>query len=279
MTAFIRQSSLELHPFLVMFWRSLFGLLFMLPWVLGAGLGALKTRRWRLYLLRGTLGIGSMMCWFTAVATIPIAEATALFFTSSLFGTVLAALVLHEVVGVRRWVATIVGFLGVVIIIRPGFQVLAPAAFLALGAAAAVGASLSMVKILSRTESSAAIITYMVLVLTPLSLIPALLVWEWPTLETLGWLVALAAAATTGHLGMTRAFRLTDASAVIPLAYTQLPITALIGFVAFAEVPDEFTWIGGAVIVASSVYIGHREALRTRKPVAVPAQPQGPSTR
>ena len=269
MTALIRQASLELHPFVVMFFRSLFGVFFMLPWVLGAGLGVLRTKRWQLYLVRGTVGVFSMMCWFIAVSHMALAEAVALFFTSSLFATILASVALGETVRARRWIATVIGFAGVLIILRPGFASLSIYAVLVLTSAACVGGSLTLIKVLSRTEPSGAIVTYMVLILTPLSLIPALFFWQWPSLEGFAWLIALAGTATVGHFGMTRAFKLADSSAMIPFAYAQLPITALIGFVAFAEVPDAFTWLGGGVIIVSSVYIAHREAVRGRIPPAV----------
>lgn len=274
MTALIRHTSHELHPFVVGFFRSLFGLLIMVPWLMKVGLRGLRTKKLHLYLLRGTTGMIGLMTWFSAVAYIPVAEATALFFTSSLFATVLAIFVLGEKVGPRRWGAALVGFAGVLIILRPGIVEPSYGAMLALASALTVGFSMTFVKLLSRTEPVFAIITYMTIILTPLSLIPALFFWQWPTLATLGWLALLAGSATIGHIGITRAFGLADTTAILPFFYFQLPFVALIGFVAFAELPDIYTWLGAGVIASSSIYIAHREARLARAPGADPPVPK-----
>ena len=113
---------------------------------------------------------------------------------------------------------------------------------------------------LARTESAEAIVTYHTVMLLPVSLIPALFVWQWPTVEQLLWLVALGAFAQLGTFLVTRALALADASAIMPYDFIRLPFTALVGFVAFAEVPDTWTWVGAAIIFSSSFYIARREA-------------------
>jgi drug/metabolite transporter (DMT)-like permease len=271
MTATIRPTSQELHSFEIAFFRCLFGLLFMMPWLARAGIGALRTQRLPLY-----IGLFAMTTWFWAISITPMATVTSLFFATTLFAGVLAVLVLREKVGPRRWAAMVVGFLGVLVILRPGVDQVTFGAMLSLGAAALAGVSMTVVKLLSRTERPEAIITYMTLFLTPLSLIPALFVWVWPSWEVLAWLVAVSGFATTGHWGLTRAFRLSDSSAVMPFMYAQLPFVAAIGFVAYGEVPDIYTWIGGAIIAASSVYIAHREARRAKEAARVDAARDAP---
>lgn len=276
MTATIRQTSQELHSFEIAFFRCLFGLLFMMPWLARAGIGALRTQRLPLYALRAVIGLFAMTTWFWAISITPMATVTSLFFATTLFAGVLAVLVLREKVGPRRWAAMVVGFLGVLVILRPGVDQVTFGAMLSLGAAALAGISMTVVKLLSRTERPEAIITYMTLFLTPLSLIPALFVWVWPSWEVLAWLVAVSGFATAGHWGLTRAFRLSDSSAVMPFMYAQLPFVAAIGFVAYGEVPDIYTWIGGAIIAASSVYIAHREARRAKEAARVDAARDAP---
>ncbi len=268
-----------LHAFELAFFRNLFGLLFMLPWLMHTGFGGLKTRRLGLYTVRGVFSILAMLSWFWAVTVMPLAEATALSFTTPIFTTILAALVLGEVVRIRRWTATVVGFLGTLLILRPGFVEVSPAALAVLFGAACIAAAIVAMKILARTESPNAIVTYMVLFLTPLSLPPALFVWQWPAAETWPWLVALGAVATAAHLCVTRAFAAADASAVMPLDFVRLPFVALIGYLAFAEQPDLWTWLGAAVIFGATVYITQREARLARassaagrsSPIAPPA--------
>jgi len=248
------------HPFEIAFFRNLFGLVFMLPWLFRVGFSALKTKRLGLYTIRSMFGLIAMLTWFTAVTIMPLAEAVALSFTVPLFATAAAPFFLNERVGWRRCSATVIGFLGTMIVLRPGAGIFDPAALLVLIAAVAWAATVIMIKLLSRTESAAAIVTYMLLFVTPISLIPALFVWKTPQLEAWPALVALGVSASIGHLAMTRAFAVTDVTAVLPFDYLRLPFVAIIGFFVFTQVPDFMTWVGGAIIALASIYIAEREA-------------------
>jgi drug/metabolite transporter (DMT)-like permease len=266
----IRFLGTQLHPFEVTFFRNLFGFAFMVPWLCHAGLGALRTSRWVAYTWRSFLSLCSMLCGFTALTMMPFDQAIALSFTVPLFATIGAALILKEVVRARRWTATIIGFIGVLIILRPGMGgvPLAGASTTALiGAGLAIfSAVLSaqitlIVKDLARTEPSDAIVTYMVLLITPMSLIPALFVWQWPPWQLWPWVVGMGALGSFGHMCYIRAFALADASAVMPYDYTRLIFAAVIGYFAFAEVPDIWTFIGAIVIAGAALYIAHREVI------------------
>ncbi len=260
MNVFVRLAAEELHPMEVAFFRNFFALLFMLPWLARAGFGALRTKRIKLHLLRALFALATMITWFSALALLPLGEAVALNFTVPLFATAGAALVLGEVVRARRWTAAVVGFVGTLIILRPGFAEMTPAMALPILAAVSMACASLTVKSLSRTERPSTIVLYMTLFLTPLSLIPALFVWQWPSLETLGFLIGLGGTGTAAHLLMTIAFSKADASAVVPFDYARLPFVAVIAFFLFGEVPDLWTWLGAAVIAASAIYIAHREA-------------------
>lgn len=264
MNAVVRLLSHYMHPFQVVFFRNLSGFAFMVPWLVHSGLGALRTSNQRLYISRSLLSLLSMLCWFTALAMMPLAEATALSFTTPLFATVAAVLVLHEVVRARRWTATVVGFVGAMIVLRPGFGGLGLPQLLVLASAAIHGLATVLVKQLSRAESANAIVTYMTLYIIPLSLVPALFVWATPALEAWPWIAAIGALGTLGHQALTRAFAAADASAIMALDYAKLPFVALIAWLAFGEVPDLWTWIGAAVIIGSTVYIAQREAALAR---------------
>ncbi len=260
LTGVVRHMSAGLPPFEIAFFRSFFGLLILAPWLMRSGLGVLRTKRLGLYTMRCALGAATMLMWFTAISMVPLADAVALGFTSPLFVILGAALFLGEVVRGRRLGATLCGFAGALIILRPGGGVLDLGAVLVLlSAVTLAGANLS-VKELSRTEPVQAIVTYMVIFMVPLTFIPALLVWQTPTPAQLAELIGLAAVATVGNYAMTRAVAVADASAVMPYDYARLPFVALIGFFVFGETSDTATWIGAGVIAVASLYLAHHES-------------------
>ncbi len=264
MITLIRHLTDSLHPFQVAFLRNLFGLLFLLPWLASVGIGALRTQRLRLHFLRAGTGVVGMLCWFSALAMMPLGEAVALSFTSPLFASVLAAMVLREAAGPRRWLAICVGFLGALVILRPGVAAFTPAALLVLASACIFAISVVLVKLLLRTDSPNAAVMYMTLFLTPISLPMAALVWQWPDWQTLGIAAALGAVASSAHLCFARALKLADASAVMPLDFARLPLTALIAYFAFGERVDLWIWVGAGIIAASAVYITRHEARAAR---------------
>ncbi|MGQ9368721.1 DMT family transporter [Azospirillum sp. ST 5-10] len=262
--ALVRYVTDTLHPFEVAFFRNLFSLVCMLPWVVTRGVRVMRTGRLRLYLSRATTGLFSMLLWFYGLSAMPLGDATALSFTTPLFATIGAALVLGEVVRGRRWAAVAAGLLGVVVIVRPAADTLSWAALIVLASCMFAAASALQVRSLARSETAAAMVTYMVLFLTPMSLVPALFVWRWPDPTTLGLLALLGGILTLGHLAMTRAFALAEASALMPFDYVKLPVSALIAYLVFGEVMDGWAWVGAGIIVASTLYIAHREAVVAR---------------
>lgn len=265
MNVIVRHVSFELHPFEIAFFRNLFGVLFFLPWFVQVGPSSFRTRRLGLHSVRAATLMVSMVCWFSALALMPIAEATALNFTTPLFATVGAALFLREAVGWRRWVATAVGFAGALVILRPGAAALSWPALLALGAAAFGAPTMLMVKPLARTDSAATIVFYMNFLTTPFSLPPALVVWVMPSPEAWAGLVGIGVLATLGQVYLIRAFAVADASAVLPFDFARLPMVAVLGYLFYDERPDAWTWIGGAVIFAATLYTARRE-VRAGKP-------------
>ena len=250
-----------MHPFEIAFFRASFGALLMAPLLLRFGRRSLATTRFPMYLARGAAMVVSTLGWFTAVAHMPIVEVTALTFTSPLFATLGAGLFLREAVGARRWTATLVGFAGAMIVLRPGLVDLSAPAVAAMASAASTAAGLLIVKSLSRTDSPGTIVLYLNLLMVPMSLAPAALVWTPPSLEALVWLAGLGLIANLGHLSFARAMAATEASAIAPVDFCKLFFTAALGYLAFAEVPDALTWVGAAVIFGSSIYAARRESL------------------
>jgi len=264
----VKPASQNLHPFEVTFFRHLFTLLVMLPWMLRLGPGTLRTKRFPLIALRGLLGFISTVLWFYAVPRLALADATAINFTAPLWATVFAAIILHEPVRLRRWTATAIGFAGVLVVLRPGFQDLSAWALVMLVAAACWGSQHIVLKALSRTEPTNVIVCYHAILLTPAALILSLFVWRTPGWEDVFWLLMLGACGTIGHLALARAFAAAEASVVLPFDFSKMPVAAAIGYIAFDEHPDLWTWAGAALIVGASAYIARREAQVARAAAA-----------
>jgi len=260
MHAAVRFISKELHPFEIAFFRNVFGFLVFMPILMRSGLVLLHTRRFGAHAVRGFINAGSMLAWFTALSLIPLADATALAMTGPLFVTLGAMFFLGEVVRARRWIALGVGVAGTLVIIRPGFEEVSLGALLVLFTALAVSASKLIAKSLSRTDSTTTIVAYLTLIMIPITLVAALFVWRWPSLLELAWLAAIGVTGSCGHLCFVKAYTFADVSAVEPITFTRLIWAALIGYLAFAEFPDVWVWVGGCLIVGATSYIAHREA-------------------
>jgi drug/metabolite transporter (DMT)-like permease len=275
MNVLIRFASYRLHPFEVTFFRCLFSLFVILPFIIRSGPSILATPKVGFYTLRAVVGLISMLSWFYGITIVPLATATAVNFTAPLFATMAAALVLHEDVRLRRWIAVVIGFIGVLVIMRPGRESLDAMLLLILLSAASSAMNNITVKYLVRTERPNTIVALFSVYLTPLSLIPALFVWEWPDLKSLGALIGLGIIGTLAHLSVARAYLAADASACAPYEFVRLPYAALIGYLLFGEVSDGWTWFGAAIIAGAAIYVAHREAKLARLgrtvPVARPA--------
>ncbi len=256
----------RIPPFEIVFFRNVFCLMFMTPALLRSGWGGLRTRRHWTHALRALTGLLAMFCWFTAVTLMPIAEVTALSFLSPIFATIGAAVFLGETVRLRRWIATLIGFAGALIVLRPGVQVIGTPSLLALGAAFFMASSMLTVKALSRTESATTILVYQMLYLVPVSAVPAAFVWVAPPVEIWPMFVGIGFVATLGQVCIVRAFAASDASAVMPFDYSRLIFAAALGFFLFSEVPDPWTWVGATVIFGAGLYIARRESERKTPP-------------
>ena len=260
MGLFIKLSSSQLHPLEVVFFRNFLALFFLTPWIFHQRATVFKSNRKKLYTLRAIFNVVGMAAGFTALTLIPLAEATALSFTAPLFATLGAVLILGEIVRQRRIIAIFFGFVGMLIILRPGIEAVSPGALLAIANAITIAITVLIVKKLTTTEKPITIVAYMALLQTPMALIPALFYWEWPSLITWTWLFCLAGAGTIGHLMYTKAIQLAEVSQLQPIDFVRLPIIALFGYIVFAEQPSIWVWIGGAVIFLSTAYVTHREA-------------------
>lgn len=264
-------AGLGLHPFEIAFLRAFFGSIFLTGVVIRSNFAALRTHSPWLQLLRAVLNAASMLCFFLALTYEPLAKLSALMFTSPLFAAIGATVVLRERMGPARVVGLGVGFAGALVVVRPGFDAITIGIWLALISSATWGAALVVIKQLARRDSSLTIAIYAAYLLLPFNLAAALFVWRWPNLEMLAICAAIGVAGTISQIFLGNAFKFADATVVLPCDFTKLVWAALVGYLWFGEVPDEWTWIGGTIIFASTLYIALREragagARRARTP-------------
>jgi drug/metabolite transporter (DMT)-like permease len=270
MAVVIRLASETQHPFEIAFFRNLFGLLFTLPLLFKHGPGLLKTSKLPLYLLRCAIGTVGMLAGFWAIVHLPLAQAVAISYSTPLFVTIGAVWVLGETVRARRWAAVLIGFIGVIILLRPDADTFTGASLVALLAAVMSASVAISIKFLTRTESPDAIVVFTTALWVPMSLVPALLFWQTPSGITWLWLVLAGLFGTVAHMCWTRALQLGDASILTPISFMQVLVVGVFGWWLFGESVDRYTLIGALIIFGSNLYLAHREITRAKPAVTDP---------
>lgn len=249
-----------MHPLQIVFLRNLSATLFMLPLLVWRGRALMRSNALHLYGVRVAISLFSMTAWFYALALIPVAEVTAIGFLAPLFGTIGAVVFLREKIRFRRMTALIIGFIGAMIILRPGHEPIGLGQACAIFNAISSGVMTVLLKQLSSEDDSAKIVFLTTIMMLPPTLIPALFVWQTPGVEYLPVILTIGFTAVVGHYCLMRGFASTDASLVMTFDFSRLPFAVLIGWWMFGELTDIWTWVGAAVIFASAVYITRREA-------------------
>ena len=264
-SAMIRLLSTEIESVQTAFVRAFFSVVLLAPMILTGRVQPWKSERLQGHFWRTAMGTTSMVLGFYAVSMLPLADATALAFSQPLFSVVLAALVLREKVRWRRWSATIVGFIGVLVMVRPGSGSLQPGAAVALLNALASATSILLVRRLSDSEKPLMILTQFALFSTLLLVAPAIWFWKWPSAG--GWALAIGVSisATIGQYFWVQAFAVGEMSAVAPFDYLRLPFAVFVGWMIWAEMPVIWTYVGAAIVIASALYIAYRESQIVRE--------------
>ena len=268
MHGLVRFVSEVLPPFQIAFFRNIFGLAFLLPLLMRSRFAILRTKQIGLHALRGVINMAAMLMFFTALAISPIAKVTALGFTAPIFMAILAVLVLGERFRIYRWSAIFLGFVGMLIILRPGLVAIDTGALLVIGSAALWAVAMIIIKIQSRTESSLTIVAYMGIFLGVFSIAPAVWVWQPFGLQTLGFMVLIGLFGSIAQMAISESLKETDSTALMPFDFLKLIWTAMIGVWFFSEIPDIYTWIGATVIFLSGLFIAIRERSTQRQSVA-----------
>ena len=248
-----REATRSLHVFQIMEMRSLLGLLLLYPLVrAGGGFAALRTGRAGLHVARNTFHYAAQFGWFLALTMIPIAQVVAIEFTMPIWTAILAVSFLGERLRAARVVAIALGLVGVATIVRPATGHPDPGQLIALAAAVGFAVSVIMVKSLTRSESAVAIIFWMLVVQSAIGLVPAALVWRAPPLAVLPWILVIAVCGTYSHYCMTRALQHAEATTIVPMDFLRVPLSALAGWLVYAEAVDLWTVLGAALILAGN---------------------------
>ena len=241
------------------FARSVVGFCVILPFVWRKGLSSVRTDHLPLHLYQAMAGTVALMAHFYAWTKLPLADVTALLFTQPLFALLLAVIILGSKVNWRRWLATAIGFLGVLAMVRPGAVSFDPVTLVALFAGFSIALQLILVARLPEGEKELTMLFYLGIVGTLVTVGPALTVWRMPSLEVGVLLLVNGLLGITHQAMIFRAFRVGEATYVAPFDYSKIVVAALLGFLYFAEIPDAWSILGAAVIVASTYYISRRE--------------------
>lgn len=264
MWVMIRYAGRQLHSFEIVFFRNFLGLVFLMPMLLGNP-GLIRRDRLKTHLGRATSGFIATMGTFYAVANAPLADVLAINYTAPLFGTIGAVLTLGERIRARRIAALVVGFAGMLLVLRPGHLPLTAGIIAAIISAVSTGYSIVAMRSLVGVDDARAVAAWTFILTTLPSLVVALFVWTMPPAAAWPLLVGIGAAAAIGQLTLTRAFSLAEASAVLPLDFVRFGLVTAAGVLLFGERYDALTLAGGALILSSTIYLALREAQLRRQ--------------
>ncbi len=260
--AIIKIVSQSLPNEMVVFFRSVFGLIALVPWLVRGDRRRLATRYPLLHLTRALAGLGAMYCYFYALAHLPLAEATLLNYSTPLFVPFIALVWLHEGIPHRLWWAVGVGFAGILLILKPGMELFAPVSLVGVAAGMFAAVAMTSIRRMSRSEPALRIVFYFSLVCTLGSSLP--LAWRWQTPDARLWvlLIAMGALATLAQVLLTRAYACAPAAQVGPFTYSTVVFAALAGWLLWGEVLDAYSLLGAVFVCIAGImtirYVGRR---------------------
>ena len=264
MTSLIKYVGQSIPVVEILFIRQILVVVIISPVILKNIDAVFKTKVFRFHVLRGSLSVIAMLTGFTAVVHLPLAEVTAISFVRTLFTTILAILFLKEVVGVRRWSSVIVGFIGVMVIVRPEPENINAYALLAIASAFFVSSINIVMRKLSQIDNSSTIMVYQSIIVTLAMAGPAIYLWVMPTWDEVFFIVVIGSLMSLMQWIFIQAFKVGEAAAIAPMEYSRLLYAAVIGIVFFAEIPTLWTLTGAVIIIASTLYTLHRNTLNKR---------------
>jgi drug/metabolite transporter (DMT)-like permease len=261
-----REALREINVFQVMELRSLIGFVLLYPLIRrSGGPAAMKTARPVQHIGRNLIHYGAQLGWFFALTLIPLGQVVSIEFTMPIWTAILAASFLGERITIWKVTAIVLGIIGVIVIVRPATGEINQGQLIALAAAVGFGVSVAMMKSLTRTEKTVAIIFWMLVVQSAAGLLPALYVWKWPSAHSWGWITMIAFCGTFSHYCMARAMLHADATVVLPMDFLRVPLTATLGWLLYSERLDMLTVLGAMLILTGNL-------LNLKPPAQVPAR-------
>ena len=261
MVSGIKLLSQDLNPFIIAFYRCLFGVIIMLPFMIYNYPEAWKTHNIKLQFVRSAINVYSMISWFTAIGTLQLEKAAAIGFTTPLFTTILAIIFLGEVIRIQRITALIVGFIGILVVIRPGYIPFESGALWLLSAAITFSIVIIIVKKLTEKDSSLTTAFYQMAFMVPPTFFIALFFWESINISQFLLFIFVAIAGFITQFSFAQCLKMAETTFIMPIQFTKLIWLSLIGYFFFMEVPDIWTWIGASIIFTSILFIAYREAI------------------
>lgn len=249
-----REAARELSVFQIMLLRSTLGMAMLWPLVRAAGgLSAVRTERLPQHALRNAIHYVAQYGWFVALTLIPLAQLVSIEFTMPIWSAALAVVFLGERMNGWKWLAVLLGLVGVGVIVRPQAGELDIGQVIALASALGFAVSVVLVKSLTRTDAAVAISFWMLVVQSAIGLVPALMVWQWPSAQAWAWVVVVAFCGTYSHYCFAQAMQHADTTVVVPMDFLRVPLTALVGWWAYSERLDLFTVLGVVLILAANM--------------------------
>ena len=261
MVSGIKLLSQDLNPFIIAFYRCLFGVIIMLPFMIYNYPEAWKTHNIKLQFVRSAINVYSMISWFTAIGTLQLEKAAAIGFTTPLFTTILAIIFLGEVIRIQRITALIVGFIGILVVVRPGYIPFESGALWLLSAAITFSIVIIIVKKLTEKDSSLTTAFYQMAFMVPPTFLIALFFWESININQILLFIFVAIAGFITQFSFAQCLKMAETTFIMPIQFTKLIWLSLIGYFFFMEVPDIWTWIGASIIFSSILFIAYREAI------------------
>ena len=248
-----REATRELSVFQIMLMRSVLGMVLLWPLVHAAGgLSAMRTPRLPQHAARNVVHYAAQYGWFVALTLIPLAQLVSIEFTMPIWSAVLAVFFLGERMNGRKWLAVVLGLVGVAVIVRPSAGTVDAGQLIALACAFGFAISVVLVKSLTRTEAAITVIFWMLVIQSAIGLVPALLVWQWPSAQTWGWVLVVAFCGTYSHYCFARAMQHADTTVVVPMDFLRVPLTALAGWLVYSEQVDLLTGLGVLLILTGN---------------------------
>ena len=259
MLSFLKIAQEDVNVYVAGFFRFFLGLVIILPYIIKNKDAVLKTTHLKQHFLRAILGLPAMLIYFSALVLLPIEKLTAISFVVPLIVTILAVFFLGEKIYIYRTLALILGFSGMLVIIRPGFVDISIGVYMVLFSALLWSINIIITKKISKDDSAITILAYQSIFMSLLSFFIVLFFWEMPSIKTFIYLILAAMCGTVLHLTLNHAFKLVDVSMTQPYSFLNLVFASIIGYFVFDEIPDLYTWIGALIIFTGVLIISYRE--------------------